>query len=69
VQTLPFCGVFENGFVVVTALDEDTVAIVDVMTAASLVVGFVDGTEVTFDVVTAAALVKCYFSTINKPNN
>jgi hypothetical protein len=43
----------ENGFVVVTALDEDTVAIVDVMTAASLVVGFVDGTEVTFDVVTA----------------
>jgi hypothetical protein len=43
----------ENGFVVVTALDEDTVAIVDVMTAASLAVGFVDGTEVTFDVVTA----------------
>jgi hypothetical protein len=28
--TLPFCGIFENGFVVVTALDEDTVAIVDV---------------------------------------
>jgi hypothetical protein len=46
-----------DGFVVVTALDEDTVAIVDVMTAASFVFGFVDGTEVTFDVVTAAALV------------
>jgi hypothetical protein len=36
---------------VVTTLDEDTVAIVDVLTAASLVVGFVDGTEVTFGVV------------------
>jgi hypothetical protein len=42
---------------VVTTLDEDTVAIVDVLTAASLVVGFVDGTEVTFGVVIVAALV------------